>query len=344
MNLLIVTQAVDRDSSTLGFFVEWLREFSKKCERVEVIALSVGAHDLPPNVHVVSMGKERGAGKLARLLNLWKGLRRALPQSDAVFIHMCPEYLIAGWPLLAFRGKPIFLWYAHRQTSLRLRMGAFLADFVGTISPGSFPFASPKRHVMGHGIPTDRFTPRPETRIPNRLIAVGRITPIKRLELAVEATAMLRQKGIMATLDLWGEPIMEEDRAYKASLERLIDENGLKDAVIFRGAALYAKMPDINASAAVALNACPEGALDKAVLEAMACGTPVVTTNASFAHEFGADADRLVASAEAAELASKIEALLAQPDASLGERLRAIVVERHSLEHLIEAVLETVRV
>ena len=143
MRILIVTQAVDRDSSTLGFFVEWLREFSKQCERVDVIALSVGAHDLPSNVRVVSMGKERGAGKLTRLLNLWKGLRRSLPEADGVFIHMCPEYLIAGWPVFLFRRKPILLWYAHRQTNWRVRLGERLADVVGTISQGSFPFDEP---------------------------------------------------------------------------------------------------------------------------------------------------------------------------------------------------------
>ena len=55
MRILVVTQAVDADSSTLGFFVEWLREFSGRCERVDVIALSVGRHGLPANVRVVSM-------------------------------------------------------------------------------------------------------------------------------------------------------------------------------------------------------------------------------------------------------------------------------------------------
>ena len=83
MRILIVTQAVEADSSTLGFFVEWLREFSRQCEEVFVIGLAVGRHDLPPNVHVMSMGKERGAGKLARLFAFWKHLRAALPKVGA---------------------------------------------------------------------------------------------------------------------------------------------------------------------------------------------------------------------------------------------------------------------
>lgn len=343
MRILIVTQAVDSGSSTLGFFIEWLREFSKQCERVEVIALSVGAYDLPPNVHVASMGKERGAGKITRLLNLWKGLRRSLPQVDAVFIHMCPEYLIAGWPILLLHRKPTFLWYAHRQTSLRLRLGARLADVIGTIGPGSFPFPSPKLRAMGHGIPTDRFKPRPEAKTSDRLVAVGRITPIKRLELLIEAVAILRGKGSAVTLDLWGEPIMQEDRAYKSSLEGLIAERRLEESVIFRGTASYERMPNIDASASVALNACPPGALDKAVLEAMSCGTSVVVTNPGFGSLFGPDAGSCLAEAAPQALADKIAALLGHREAGLETRLRETVVREHSLGRLIEKILSAMR-
>lgn len=340
MRLLVVTQAVDADSSTLGFFLEWLREFSRRCEEVVVIGLEVRKHGLPSNVRVLSMGKERGAGKLARLFALWKHLRAELPRSDGAFIHMCPEYLIAGWPMFASARKPVMLWYAHRQTNWRVRMGERLADVVGTISDGSFPFASPKVRVMGHGIPTERFAPSP-AKVPGRLVAVGRISPIKRLELLIEALALLKKRGVSATLDLWGAPIMGSDRAYEASLKRRIAERGLESEAVFRGSAPYARMPEIDASAAVALNACPDGALDKVVLEAMACGTPVVVLNRNFAPLFGADADRCLASEDPADIAVKIEAHLTRPDEGLGARLRAAVERDHSLTRLVGRILSS---
>jgi len=341
MRLLVVTQAVDADSSTLGFFVGWLKEFARRCEEVHVIGLSVGRHELPPNVRVMSMGKEMGAGKLARLFAFRKHLRAALPRVDGVFIHMCPEYLIAGWPMFGLARTPVMLWYAHRQTNWRVRMGERMADLVGTISDGSFPFASPKIRAMGHGIPTDRFVPGAAEKAPGRLVAVGRLSPIKRLELLVEALAILKRKGVPATLDLWGAAIMEGDRAYEASLRKLVAERGLEPDVAFRGATSYDKMPMIDAAASVALNACPDGALDKAVLEAVACGTPVVVTNRNFTGVFGGDAERCLASDDPEEIAAKIEAHLTRPDAGLAARLRDVVEREHSLARLVERILSS---
>jgi len=339
MRILIVTQAVEADSPTLGFFVEWLREFSRQCDEVFVVGLAVGRHDLPPNVHVMSMGKERGAGKLARLFAFWKHLYTALLKVDGVFIHMCPEYLIAGWPLFAAGRKPVLLWYAHRQSNLRVRLGAKMADVIGTVGEGSFPLADPKVRIMGHGIPTDRFAPEAGTPTPGRLIAVGRVTPIKRLELMIDAVGIMKRKGREVRLDLWGDPAASGDHAYKETLERRIKEHGLSEAVIFRGAAVYGKMSAVDASASVALNAAPDGALDKAVLEAMACARPVVATNRNFAPLFGADAERCLASDDPADIAAKIEAHLDRSDPALGARLRAIVEREHSLKRLISRIL-----
>ena len=339
MRILVVTQAVDADSSTLGFFVEWLREFSRQCDEVAVIGLAVGRHDLPPNVRVLSMGKEKGAGKLARLFAFWKHLRAELPKIDGVFIHMCPEYLIAGWPFIAARRAPTMLWYAHRQASLRLRLGAALADVIGTIGEGSFPFPSGKVRALGHGIPTGRFSPDAAAAVPGRLVAVGRIAPIKRLELLIDATGILRAAGRDVSLELWGEPIVAGDASYKEGLERRIAAQGLAASVVFRGACRYGKMPEAVASASVALNACPDGALDKAVLEAMAAARPVVVTNRNFAPLFGPDADACIASADPKALAARIAERLDRPDPALAARLRATIEREHSLTRLTSRIL-----
>ncbi len=66
MKLLIVTQAVDENHQNLGFFVHWIRAFAVACEHVTVLANEVGTYDLPKNVTVLSMGKERGVSRLWR--------------------------------------------------------------------------------------------------------------------------------------------------------------------------------------------------------------------------------------------------------------------------------------
>ena len=57
MRLLILTQKVDINDDILGFFHRWIEEFAKRCEKVIVICLQEGRHDLPSNVKVLSLGK-----------------------------------------------------------------------------------------------------------------------------------------------------------------------------------------------------------------------------------------------------------------------------------------------
>ena len=59
MKLLITTQTVNINDPVLGFFHRWLKEFAENCEQVTVICLQVGEYQLPPNVKVISLGKEK---------------------------------------------------------------------------------------------------------------------------------------------------------------------------------------------------------------------------------------------------------------------------------------------
>lgn len=337
MRLLIVTQAVDEGSPTLGFFVEWLRAFAERCERLDVIALSVGAHDLPSNVRLFPL--EKGGGTLARFLAYRKRLRLLLPACDGVFAHMCPEYVIAGWPLFALGKKRVALWFAHKARNWKVRLGAALSDVVVTSVPGAFTLASAKARPIGQGVPTGLFAELPPPPPPFRFAAVGRITPIKRLELLIGAMALLKARGLDARLELWGSPALEADAAYEKSLRRLAEEKGVADRVVFVGAVPYADMPARYRDIAIGLNACPDGAIDKAVLEAMACARPVVVTNANFKETLGEDAEACLARPEAEAIAEKVEALLSAERAAIGKRLRASVETRHGLSRLIGSIL-----
>jgi hypothetical protein len=75
-NLLVVCQKVDEDDDLLGFFVGWIREFAKNFEKVFVITLAKGKYDLPSNVEVYSLGKERGDSKFVQLFRFYKYLLR----------------------------------------------------------------------------------------------------------------------------------------------------------------------------------------------------------------------------------------------------------------------------
>jgi glycosyltransferase involved in cell wall biosynthesis len=337
--LLVITQAVDRDASALGFFVEWLREFARQRDEVHVIAFKVGAYDLPPNIHVHPVRVASGDGRLRRLFRYWALLWEILPQVDAVFTHMSPEYLIAATPLVLTAGKPVIHWYAHREVSWRLKLVALIADRVATVTPNTFNLSLPNKIALGHGIPTDLFRPVATLTKELRLVTVGRITPIKRLELMIEALAQVRQSLPDATLDIYGEPIMEADFDYERRLKARVAELGLAEAVHFRGPVAFAESAGLYESYALALNAAPTGAPDKTVLEAMSCAVPVVVVNQTFVEILGPEAGECVAEPTPESVAAKSIALLKGDATDLGQRLRVIIEEKHSLKSLIARLI-----
>ena len=160
MRVLLITQEIDENSALLGVTLTWIRHLAPKVDHVAVLALSVGAADLPANVSLYSMGKERSANKLFLLKNfyrhLWGLLRRR--KVDVVFVHMVPRYAILAAPLARLFRVPIVLWNAHGTVSRYLRIAHNLVAAVVTASPESFRINSPKRIVTGHGIDADYFT------------------------------------------------------------------------------------------------------------------------------------------------------------------------------------------
>ena len=82
MKLLIITQKVDMNDDLLGFFHDWIIEFSKHFEEVTFICLKKGEYDLPQNVKVLSLGKETNKCKLKYIYNFYKNL---------YFIKICHE-------------------------------------------------------------------------------------------------------------------------------------------------------------------------------------------------------------------------------------------------------------
>src|SRR5512146_1469044 len=113
MKLLIITQKADRNDPILGFFHRWLIEFARHFDSVLVICLEEGEHDLPANVRVMSLGKERRRSRGAYVARLLSIAWRERQSYDAVFVHMNPIYIVLCGLLWRLLHKPIALWYTH---------------------------------------------------------------------------------------------------------------------------------------------------------------------------------------------------------------------------------------
>lgn len=269
MKLLIVTQAVDQNHSNLGFFVRWIEEFAKHCEEVTVIANEVGRYSLPKNVTVFGLGKEGGSTRLARYVKFLSLIAWFSTRYDSVFCHMNPEYVLAGSWLWRAAGKRIGFWYMHKSVTQRLKLAEQLADVIFTASPESFRLPSKKLHILGHGIDTDIFKPDPSIARGTHALSVGRLSQSKRHDRAIDIAAELGM-----ALRIAGEgPERENLERYAASK---------KVAVTFLGGLTHHKLRDEYLRAALFIHTSETGSLDKVLLEARACGTPIRSDNTEY--------------------------------------------------------------
>ena len=163
MRLLIVTQKVDKNDQNLGFFHRWIIEFAKHCQSIVVICLEEGRHELPANVKVLSLGKEKKnfqfLKKFVYVNNFYRYIWNQRKNYDVVFVHMNPIYVVlGGWAWKLF-GKPVTLWYTHKSVDLKLRVAEKFVQKIFTASKESFRLHSKKVMVTGHGVDIDKFSP-----------------------------------------------------------------------------------------------------------------------------------------------------------------------------------------
>ncbi len=351
MKLLVFNLAMDLDSD-LAFAARWVAGLAERAETVRVITMRRGRVDLPANVRVWSVGKELGFSEPRRAWRFYRYLWRAVREGgvDACFSHMIPEFTVLAAPLLRPRRIPLVTWYAHRQLTPTLKAAHHLSDRVVSAGATSYPYRHDKAVLLGHGIDTRLFSPgRPADRDPGLVVSVGRVSPIKDLLTLVDAVEILTKRGREAQCAIVGDA-PDRDVPYREEVRDRIASRGLEDRVRLVGRASSELVPGWMRRGAVHVNLCPTGALDKAVLEAMACATPSVAANEGFAETFGDWADRLLfRHGDAADLADRLDPLLTLGQAdreAMGEALRRRVVEHHSLDRLLDrlvALLESLR-
>ncbi|MBI5794524.1 glycosyltransferase family 4 protein, partial [Candidatus Uhrbacteria bacterium] len=213
---------------------------------------------------------------------------RTLKHADIIRIHQVAgaipaliAHVLLHKPLIVRAG---FQWYsfARRQGASRLKLAVISlierlaytsahaiihttrqdADFVAD----RYGVDASKLHIIPNWVDTDLFKPMDIKKVPKTICFVGRLEKQKNLHALVEA-----MQGLGARLIVYGEGSLRE------SLEQ--QARGLHVNVEFRGRIANENLP-------TALNACEIFILPslyegnpKVLLEAMACGLPVIGTN-----------------------------------------------------------------
>jgi glycosyltransferase involved in cell wall biosynthesis len=154
--------------------------------------------------------------------------------------------------------------------------------------------SSPKQviSVIPNGIDTEFFHP-PEGKAFSmtsqedfRLVYVGRITPRKGLDLVVQAMSKLIQLGCSNI-----QFTIVGDGSAKTELESLVRRLGLEGAVTFMGRIPHEEVVSYYGKADVLIMPSKHEGMSNTILEAMACGLPIVITNTGGTKELVDDAN-----------------------------------------------------
>ena len=193
---------------------------------------------------------------------------------DAVFVHMNADWVYRLAPCWRWFNLPVLLWYAHGTVSNRLRRAHHHATCVVTSTPEGFRIPSSKVRVIGQGIDTDLFTLPASKPDSATIVAVGRVSRRKSVDLMLETMVWLREHAarIPFKLRIVGPTLTRDDHAYAAELAELVKSKDLANVVTFEGPQPMSALPGIYRTSFLHLNLSQTGSMDKAILESLACG------------------------------------------------------------------------
>lgn len=198
------------------------------------------------------------------------------------------------------------------------------ARFTATVSEYNVRFLEslsngykPRVELVRNGIDMSRFVPAATP--PDgvfRILTVARLVEKKGLAILVEACSILKQRNLEFKCDIIGKG------ALRAELERMIRELGLKDRVRLLGPLAQQHIVPEYHNAHLVVLPCVVGndgnrdGLPVSIIEALACGIPVVSTPVTGIPEAVHDGKNglIIPSGDALQLADAIERVMRNPD------------------------------
>jgi glycosyltransferase involved in cell wall biosynthesis len=245
-------------------------------------------------------------------------------------------------PVLVF-DAPQLVARARKRMVVLSREVRVWGEAVAGVSRRLAPLADGEATVTGFGVDLDHFRPVPPVSQYDQpqLLSIGPVTPRARLDQAIRATAALGEDPHCLWMHVGDAPTLP-DFALLADWRDLVAQLDIQDRVEWRGPVPFGKLPAFHCAAKIVLDTTLEGAPPRELVEAMACGRPVLVSHpglSAWLAERGFP--ELHHDGSAAAVAGGVRRLLAMGDAglnALGERLRAVATAEHGLQRLVAAI------
>lgn len=192
-----------------------------------------------------------------------------------------------------------------------------------------------KISVIHNGICTETFSP--STSPPEKQILwIGRYTPGKGVDYLIEAFRIFHQRYPEYTLLMVGRGPKKDE------ITRMIQENGLESSIQLLDFIPNAELPNLYRKSSIFVLPSLEEGVPRTILEAMACGVPVVCTELPQLVDIVAGSGILVPVRESEAIAEALIQIVTDPDRAreLGESGRDRVASDFSWEDTVRRTLE----
>ncbi len=359
--LLILTQVMDKKSSTLGFMTRWVEELSKQYQSIVVICLYAGEYTPPANVRVISLGKEAFEKKFLEKNSLGKKIITRIKylarfyrfifaernHYDKVFVHMNDEYVILGGMFWKILGKKIYLWNNHYSGGLMKELAGKLCEKVFYTSKFSYTANTkkfPNGMQMPVGVDVESLKKGEVFEVPeNSLLFLARLDPSKKPEIILKALKRLKDEGVSFTMDFVGGTSVDKFPTYEADVKKLCTELGLDDKVRFVGAVPSTETYKYYLSHDIYINVAKSGMLDKTIFKGLAAGCLPITTSIDFNEMIGEEF--MVLQDNVDSLVEKLNHAISLSKEEKKKRVKTmqdLVIGKHSLDTLVKKISQEV--
>lgn len=209
-----------------------------------------------------------------------------------------------------------------------------------------FTGESNRIRVIPVGVDMDTFTPLPDGQKPepDTILYVGRIHETKGVDVLLRAMQILKDRRPSVRLSLVGGSFYPQWREQEERLKRLSEELGLTNHVQFQGIQPPGSVAEAMRRSALLVLPSRRETLGAVLIEALACGTPVVATRCGGPEDVVNDAvGKLVPSEDPSGLADAMEAVLKQREQYDPQVLRKYAAERFSWQTIVAQTIDLYR-
>lgn len=207
---------------------------------------------------------------------------------------------------------------------LRARRAIAVSDYARRAL--SFGLGRGKISIVHHGVDPAYSPPPPDTKRGKFLLAVGDIYVQKNYLMLIEALAIARQSYPTLTLKIAGANVGDE---YPGQVTDAISRHGLDDAVELLGSVDRNRLAALYRECAMLVFPSTAETFGHPLVEAMASGTPIVSSDRAAMPEILGDGGVYFDPLDPRHMAAAIGKLLGNPD--LAERLGQAAQERSQL-------------